>query len=257
MISKKIYLVLGENNDLGNKIHSYYIYKADKDVQTRTIKVIDGIIDDYTDSKLLSLSYDTTTRRLMKELIALKHEPNWNKIVMKILRGLKGLLLREIELSKPIRKPKDIRNYIKKELKKLDIYHKTDVIRINEEIKGIIKVNYLSLRYSPKYDSKKLSYYGLFESWRDTQFIFTLNFNKNLFIWDYINVEKSNRGKRLGTKSVLSIERIARKLGFTRFSVEYPNRAYWIKKLRYNIPYKYRIGSGKHEYTLEGYKEII
>ena len=114
----------------------------------------------------------------------------------------------------------------------------------------------MSKRFSPEYNPKKLSYYNVFEPWRDTQFIFTMNFNKNLFVWDYLNVHKPFHGKRIGTKCALFIEKMAKKFGFTRFSVEYPNRVYWIKKLNYKIPYKYRISSGRYNYTLEGYKEV-
>jgi GNAT superfamily N-acetyltransferase len=257
MLNKKIYCVLGENKDLGNKLHAHYIYDCDNATQAKIKLKIDDILREYSDKKLLGLAYDKNTRSLIQEFISLKKEPNWLKILNKILRGLKDLLNREIKMAEPILKPKSIISDMRKQLKKMSFYHKTDIIKIKEEKKGIIKINYLSTRFSPKYDSSKLSYYGLFEPWRDTQLIFTLNFNKNLFIWDYINVEESFQGKRIGTRGVLFVEELATKLGFKRFSVEYPNRAYWIKKLNYNIPYKYRIGSESfYPYTLEGYKEI-
>ncbi|MBU3940526.1 MAG: hypothetical protein KKH88_01200 [Nanoarchaeota archaeon] len=252
MLNKKIYSVLGENKDLGNKLHSYYVYKSNKKIQIKTKKKIESILNNYSDKKLVGLAYDKTTRKFIQELILLKKEKNWNKIVIKILKGLKDLLEREIKEAKIV--PKITTSNIKEELKKLPIYHKSDILKIKQE-KGLIKVDYLSKRFSPEYNKKKLSYYNIFEPWRDTQFIFTLNFNKNLFIWDYINIHKQFRGKRIGTKCALLMEKFAKKLGFTRFSVEYPNREYWIKKLNYKIPYKYRISSGKHNYTLEGYKE--
>jgi len=254
MLNKKIYLVLGENKDLGNKLHTHYVYECDKNAQIRIKSKVDDILEDYSDKKLLGLAYDRTTKKLIQELIYLKKEKNWSKILNKILKSLSDLLEREIEEAKHLSKPKLTK--IKKELLKIPIYDKSDIIKIKEDKKGIIKINYLSKRFSPKYNPKKFSYYGIFEPWRDTQLIFTLNFNKNLFIWDYINIEKSFHGKRIGTKCALFVEKLARKLGFTRFSVEYPNRAYWIKKLNYKIPYKYRVGSGKTEYTLEGYKEV-
>jgi len=256
MLSKNIYLVLGENKDLGNKLHAHYIYECDKKTQKKIKSKIEDILKNYFDRKLLGLAYDKTTRNLIQELISLKKVKDWSKVVVKILKGLRDLLEREIEKTEPIQKPKSVIKLLNDELKKLHIYHKTDIIKITKEKNGIIKVNYLSQRFSPKYNPKKMSYYGLFESWRDTQFIFTLNFNKNLFVWDYINVEKSFHGKRIGTKCALFVERLAKKLGFSRFSVEYPNRAYWIKKLNYKIPYTYRIGTGKYQYTHEGYKEV-
>ena len=255
MLNKTIYLLLGENKDLGNKLHAHYVYECDRNVQIRIKKKIESILKNYSDKKLLGLAYDKTTKKLIQELISLKKEENWFKVVVKILKGLRDLLNREIEKAKPILKSKSLIKNIKEELKKLTIYHPSDIIKITSK-NGSIKVNYLSKRFSPKYDPKKFSYYNLLEPWRDTQFIFTMNFNKNLFVWDYINVHKSFHGKRIGTKSALFVEKLAKQLGFTRFSVEYPNRGYWIKKLNYKIPYKYRISSGKHHYTLEGYKEI-
>jgi len=256
MLSKNIFLVLGENKDLGNKLHAHYIYECDKKEQNKIKSKIDDILKDYSDEKLLGLAYDISTKKLIQDLICVKKEKNWSKIVVKMLKGLRDLLEREIKKAKPIQKPKSVIKYVKRELEKLHIYHETDAIRITEEKKGLIKVNYLSKRFSPNYDPRKLSYYGIFQSWRDTQFIFTLNFNKNLFIWDYINVEKSFHGKGIGTKCALFVEKLAKQIGFSRFSVEYPNRAYWIKKLNYKIPSKYRIGSGKYQYTHEGYKEV-
>ena len=256
MLNKKIYFVLGENKDLGNKLHDHYIYDSDKKSQNKVKDKINILLADYSDKNLLNLAYNDLTKKLIKELISLKSEPNWFKIVNKILKGLNDLLEREIKKAKSLNKPKSVIKYISKELKKLHIYHNSDIVKIKEKKKGIIKIYYLSKRFSPKYNPKKLSYYGIFEPWRDTQFIFTLNFNKNLFICDYINVEKSFHGKQIGTKCALFVERLAKKLGFTRFSVEYPNRAYWIKKLNYKIPQKYKIGSGKYQYTLEGYKEV-
>ncbi len=255
MLPKKVYFVLGENKDLGNKLHSYYVYKCDRDAQTKIKSKIDDIIENYSDKKLLTLGYDEVTKKLLREFISLKKEPGWDKIMMKILKGLSDLLDREIKKAKKISKPASTISDIKKALNKLKIYHSSDIIKI-EEKKGIVHVNYLSRKYSPEYNPKKMSYYGIFEPWRDTQLVFTLNFNKNLFIWDYINVHKPFHGRKIGTKAALLVEKFARTLGFTRFSVEYPNRAYWINKLNYKIPYNYRISSGRYNYTLEGYKEI-
>ena len=253
MLNRAIYGVLGEEKDLGNKLHTHYVYESDRDTQEKTKKKIESIISNYSDTTLLSLAYDRTTKKLMRELMSLKSEKNWSRIVIKILKGLRKLLQREIEKAKPIPKP-TIQN-IKKGLMNLPSYHPSDTITL-EQKQGRIRVNYLRKRFSPEYDSKILTYYGMYESWRDTQFIFSMNYRKNLFVWEYINVHKKYQGKNIGTKGALSIEKLAKKLGFTRFSVEYPNRAYWINKLKYKIPLDYRIGSGKYQYTLEGYKEV-
>jgi len=60
----------------------------------------------------------------------------------------------------------------------------------------------------------------------------------------------------MGSGIISYCETLARGMGFTRFSVEYPNRGFW-EKVGYEIPEQYRIGeSGETNYTHEGYKEI-
>ena len=256
MLNKKLFLLLGDNKDLANRLHSYYVYLSDKEVQAEIKNKIDDILVDFTESKLREIAYDEKTRDLIQELIELKEEPNWKKVVIKMLKGLIELLDRELIKSTTIPKPKTIEDDIINEIKNWDIFHKTDLIEIKEIKPNIIKVNYLSKRLSPEYNSQKLSYDGVFQPWRDTQMIFTLYFNKNLFTWDYINVQESHQGKKIGTNAAKRIEQFIPGLGITRFSVEYPNRNYWIKVMNYEIPYKYRIGSGNYSYTHEGYKEI-
>ena len=82
--------------------------------------------------------------------------------------------------------------------------------------------------------------------------IFELNFNKNLFIWKYINVHKSLRGKGIGSKLIEFAEKLGRDLGFKRFTVEYPNREFWAK-IGYKVPERCDVGYG---YSHEAYKEI-
>jgi hypothetical protein len=256
MLDKKLYLIFGDNKDLGNILHSHYLYKCNMETQIKILNKISNIICDYNDLKFISLGYNKNSKNLIKELIAFKKEPNWDKIIIKFLKGLKTLLEREINKAKPLNIPPRIQEIIKTEIKKIPFYKKNSIVKISETKKDVITTNLLNLNYSPDYDPKKQSYYGKWEPWRDTQLIFKLNFNKNLFIWDYINVHKKFRGKRIGTNSAKRIEKFANKLGFTRFTVEYPNRKYWINKMNYEIPYKYRIGSGKYQYTHEGYKEL-
>ena len=256
MLNEKLFLLLGDNKDLANRLHSHYVYLSDRDVQAETKNIIDDILNDFKDYKLIEIAYNKRTRDLMQELIDLKEEPNWKKVVIKMLKGLRDLIDRELNRASTIPRPETIEKEILCEIKKWDIFHKTDLIEIKELKPDIIKVNYLSKRLSPEYNPKELVYDGVFQPWRDTQMIFTLYFNKNLFTWDYINVHKSHQGKKIGTNAAKRIEKFVAKLGITRFSVEYPNRNYWIKVMNYEIPYKYRIGSGNYSYTHEGYKEI-
>ena len=244
MLNKRIYLVLGKDNDLGNKLHSHYIYQSDRQTQIRIKHNINDILLDFEPRKIESLAYNDTTRNLLIELITLQNEANWEKIVVKILKALEQILKREIVEMKTIKKPSI--SHLKNKLTSLPFYDDSVLLTV-EEKRGLIEVDLLIRTLSPEYNGK-------FESWRDTQFRFKLNYLKNLFIWDYLNVHAPFRGNRIGTTNVLFIEDIASNLGFTRFSVEYPNRKYWIEKLNYDIPYCYRIGSGRYQYTLEGYK---
>ncbi|MFH1668328.1 MAG: hypothetical protein ABIA62_00200 [Candidatus Woesearchaeota archaeon] len=256
MLSKRLYLILGQDNDLGNRLHRHYVYLSSRKVQINVKSKIDDIIYDYRDKKLVGLGFNQKTKKLLQELIRAKKEPGWKNIVLRILKGLSDLLEREIVSAKEMEIPKSIQTTIIKELKKLKIYHKTDLINIKETKKGSLQINYLSKRLSPKFDGK-FKYDGILTPWRDTQMIFTLHFKKGLFVWDYINVHKSHHRKRIGTTSALNVEKVARKLGFKRFSVEYPNRKYWMNKLGYKIPIRYRIGpTGTKNYTHEGYKEL-
>lgn len=249
MLTKSMRKIFAGSNDLGNKIHSYYIYHSNKNIQLKAKKEFEDLLNSYSDKKFISLGPTKDSRDLIKKFIKLKNEPTWNKVVDKFIKGMIHLLEREITYSKEIPKPNNIINKIKRELKKIYIFNKEDIIKITEEYSSI-KVDYISKKYSPEYDGK-------YESWRDTQLIFSLNFEKGLFIWDYINIYPSLRGKGMGTKLSLFCEELAKGFGFSRFTVEYPNRKYWIKKMNYEIPYKYRIGSGERsDYTLEGYKEL-
>ena len=71
-------------------------------LQIKIKKKIESILKNYSDKKLLGLAYDKTTKKLIQELISLKKEENWFKVVVKILKGLRDLLNREIEKAKPI-----------------------------------------------------------------------------------------------------------------------------------------------------------
>ena len=251
MFNRKVYDALADDPGLlANKLHKRYVYESPLEKQIKIAELINSIIKRYSDEKFLKLGFNKDTKNLIKEVIACKNEPNWNKIILKFLKGMKSLLEREISRAHKTRKPKNILLLIKKELKKLHIYEKGDVIEVEESNFNILHVNYVSIQNSPKYDGK-------FKSWRDTQFQSTLYFDKGLFVWDYINIQDALRNKGMGTKLIVFCERFAKDLGFKRFSVEWPNRLYWSKKHNYEIPMKYKIGSSKKmPYTHEGYKEV-
>jgi len=249
VLNEKLYLILGKDNDLGNKLHSYYVYECKGSEQIEVKRRIDDLIECYSDSKLLGLSYDDVTTKMLQDLISLKDEPQWFEVVFRLLNGLSHLLDREIKRATVIPEPKTVVEDIKKELRRMPIYGESDVIRIEEEGPGMVKVDYLSRSYSPEYD-------GDFRIWRDTQFIFTLYYNKNMLMWNYINIHPSWRGKGIGSGIIAFCEEVAKNLGFTRFSVEYPNRGFW-EKMGYEIAEQYRIGESEEQnYTHEGYKEI-
>jgi GNAT superfamily N-acetyltransferase len=232
--------------NLGNIIHTHYIYLSDRDSQIEIKKNIDEIVIDFKPRKLVSLGYDDTSIRLINEFIDLKNEPNWEKIVVRILKALSLILQREIVEARPISKPEV--SIIESYLTQMPDYDAPHQIKI-EYISGGIQVHVLNKKLSPKHNDS-------FKLWRDTEFNFKMLFSKKLFTWEYLNVHDPYRGKNIGTSYVLFIEKMAKNLGFSRFSVENPTRRYWIKKLSYKIPYNYRIGSGRYQYTLEGYKTI-
>ena len=245
MLNKRLSHILMEKN-LGNKIHTHYVYHSDRESQIEIKKNIDDIVLDFNPRKLVSLGYNDTSIKLINEFIDLKKEPNWEKIVVRILKALRLILQREIVEARPISNP-DI-SHIEARLTQMPDFDAPHQIKI-EDVSGGIQIHVLNKKLSPKYDCG-------FELWRDTEFNFKLLFSKNLFAWEYLNVHDPYRGKNIGTSYVLFIEKMAQDLGFTRFSVENPTRRYWIKKLSYKIPYNYRIGSGRYHYTLEGYKTI-
>jgi len=252
MFTKKTYSALANDPGLlANKLHTRYVYELSAEKQVKIKELIESTIDNYSDDKLMQLAFNSETKRLIAELIACKREPNWQKVIHKFLKGMLNILEREISRARRIRKPARISKHILKAMKRLHIYKEGDIVRVEEPSLDIVKVNYISIFHSPEYDGK-------YKSWRDTEFKFSMYFDKGIFVWDYINVHRDLRGKGTGTKLVFFCEKMAKDLGFRRFSVEWPNRSYWVNKAGYDIPMNYRIGSSskKMEYTHEGYKEI-
>jgi hypothetical protein len=162
VLNKKLFLVLGDNKDLANRLHSHYVYLSDREVQIEIKNKIDDILVDFTDNKLREIAYDEKTRDLMQELIDLKEEHNWKKVVIKMFNGLSYLNDRELKKASGIPRPENIEVDIINEIKNWDIFHKTDHIKVKEIKSDIIKVNYLSRRLSPEYNLQKLTYDGVF-----------------------------------------------------------------------------------------------
>jgi hypothetical protein len=65
MLSKKIYSVLGENKDLGNKLHTHYVYSCERNVQRETRVKMKGILQEFSDTKLLGLAFDPISKNLL------------------------------------------------------------------------------------------------------------------------------------------------------------------------------------------------
>lgn len=237
-----------KDENLGNKLHSHYIYNSGPEAQLNAKKVIDSVINNYSDEGFSRLAYDSETRALMLGLVRLPHTQSWNVFKDGFLNGMSLLLDREIMKTHPLKLRKDTATTVLKSLQSLKIYDDKDIVSFKDG-DNFLKCDYISMNYSPEYDKK----FGL---WRDTQLIFTLYTDKGLFVWDYINVNEKFRGKGIGTNTVLGLEKLGQSLGFKRFSVEYPNRDYWTKKLGYDIPIDCMIGKGKYEYTHEAYKEV-
>lgn len=247
MLNETLYKALAADGLLANKLHSHYVYHADREEQQRAKALIENLIKDYSDKKFVRLGFNKTTKALIKELISYKDEPNWKEAIQKFFQGLIGLLERELEKAEKIEKPSYLKRLVQREFKKIHIWEKGDLLEIEKIKDHIFEVTYTSMAHSPTYEKK-------FEVWRDTRLTFQLNFEKNLFVWIYINIHKDFRGKGIGSKLIKFCENLAKDLGFTRFSVEWPNRKFW-EKHGYEIPKKYKIGTGKYAYTHEGYKE--
>ncbi|MHA1475929.1 MAG: hypothetical protein ACTSQ5_12175 [Promethearchaeota archaeon] len=256
MLNEKLYLIFCDENDLGDLLFNHHIHEANIKSQIETRTLIQELLNKYNDEKFIELGFDKNSKDLIKQFISCKYEKNWKEFIKKFLMGVLKLLEREISKSSRLKIPSKFPKNLQYEMTKLPIYHKNSIIKINEVQKGVFEINLLNLEYSPDYNPNQLNYYGKWESFRDTQLVFILNFNKNLLKWEYINVHKRFQGMRIGTKSALMIENFASKLGFSRFSVEFPNRQFWINKMGYDIPDRYKFGSGMYEYTLEAYKEI-
>lgn len=80
LLSEKLYLILGKDNDLGNKLHSHYVYECKRSEQREAKIKIGNLIEGYSDSKLLGLSYDDVTKKFIQDLISLKDEPQWFEV---------------------------------------------------------------------------------------------------------------------------------------------------------------------------------
>lgn len=262
-ISEKLREVLGRNKDLGNILHTYYIYECHRDKQMIAKAKISALLNQYKrggqfpEEGLLDLAgFDKTAKKYMRELIALKDEPDWNEIMEKLLQGLHHLLDREIVLAERMLRSERVKEHVMKELTKIHIYAPGDIIEVEGDSHGDGKltIHYLSMQHSPEYDEKINSYQGKWEPWRDTEMIFELNFNKGLFIWKYLNVHESLRGKEMGSKLVKFAEGLGKELGFRRFTVEYPNRRFW-KKMGYDVPKKCIIEEDDTGYAHEAYKQ--
>ncbi len=246
-MNKQIMGIIKDEN-LGNKLHSHYIYTIGPELQLKSKEVIDSVINNYSDEGFSRLAYDSETRALMHDLVGLPHTRSWNVFKDGFLNGMSLLLDREIMRTHPVKLRKDTASIILKSLQSLDIYSDKDILSFKDG-DNFLRCDYISMNYSPEYDKE-------FGIWRDTQFKFTLYTDKGLFVWDYLNVNKKFRGKGIGTKTVLELEKVGQSLGFKRFSVEYPNREYWTGKLGYDIPKDCMIGSGNNQYTHEAYKEV-
>ena len=87
MLNKRLSHVLMEKN-LGNNLHTHYIYHSERGSQIEIKNIIDDIGIDFNPRELVSLGYDDISIRLINEFIGLKDEPNWENIVVRILKAL-------------------------------------------------------------------------------------------------------------------------------------------------------------------------
>ena len=255
-LTRPLWLVLGDGANLGSKLMRHYVYESDRKTQIQVRSRIRQLLEDPDKQGLISLCFDEDSRVLLEKLMALRAEPNWRWVLDRWLGGLCELLDRELNRATAVYAPPTPVRTIEVALRRLPISSSGDLMKVREKQTGLFEVNYLNRAWSPDCDGAPLGEDGEFEPWRHTQFIFVLNFTRNLLVWQYINVHPRCRGKGIGTAAVGCIEAVARELGITRASVEYPHRRFWPMKLGYHLPYRYRIGWGRCQYTIEAYKEL-
>lgn len=240
--------IFGKVDDLGNKIHSRLIYNLGKEEQAVWISIVNDLIQGFNDEKLRHFAFDKKSSIAIEKLIKARTKENfktWMKVVLKFFKAIRFLLKREIREGRQLSQKKITKNIIS-QIKKQPFFLKDDILKLKKE-KDKFEIHYICPSKSPEYNCR-------FKLWRDTEFKFVIYRDKSLFVWDYINVDKSYRGKGFGSKIVKSVESIVSRYGIRRFSVEYPNRYYWRYKFGYVIPYNLCIG--KKGYSLEGYKQL-
>ncbi len=257
IFTDKTFSILCDPNVLGNKLPTKYIYQSTSREQKQAIEIIEKYLEHKRDIDLLKMAFDEDSEMLLGKLLKLKNEENWYLLTDKYLTSLLHLLKREIKNIKPelgskipIELINDITHFI-------PIYKDGDVLNHDLIINGVVEIDYIARGknnsdqlYSPNYTRK-------FEIFRDTQFTISLNFNQGLFVWYYLNVDPSHRGKGFGKALVKNIETYAHKIGFNRFSVEWPNRGFWVKHLNYNVEDEWLFQiEDDYAYSIEGYKEI-
>ena len=222
------------------------VYYADADTQRRVLERLPAALaaGDLA-AGLEAVVAGGRTGELVRDALPHRGEPGWEHPVRAVLEGVLPEIEREAARRRPLNRPADIEERARAFLAGLADADPTDVVEVAADPGGYVWVNYVSRRFSPRYDGAK-------GDWdRDTQYMFELHFGAGLFVWLSVATAKEFQGQGVGTRFLRAAERFAADLGFRRFAVIGPlNGPYWEQVMGYAVQ------KGPVIHYLEGYKEV-
>jgi GNAT superfamily N-acetyltransferase len=232
-------------NGLWGDLQCHYVYYADGPTQEQlTAALAVALARNDLEAGLLLLDGHDGIKAGVAALMAMREHPLWRDHAGEMLAELEREVGREVARRAPVPLPPDLGDRIRAAITGLPDYAMDDVLEIST---GPITtwVNYVSRRYSPRYD-------GTNGPWdRDTQYMFELVQGSGLLVWLSANTVKEFQGRGMGTRFFKACERMAFEAGYRRFSVLGPNNGpYWRDRMGYAC---FPTGILTH---LEAYKEL-
>lgn len=76
MLNQKLRSIFAGENDLGNKLHNYYIYHLIKSNQIIAKNKFLDLLNNYSDEKFVDIGHDDNSKTVIKKYIYCKNEPN-------------------------------------------------------------------------------------------------------------------------------------------------------------------------------------
>jgi len=239
------------NSGLWLDLHGTAVYYSTAEKQASFLSLIrEALAKEAYGPALRGIARGTAAELKVDGLIAAGNAPRWKELVGKYLEALAAGIERELAKRNSIPVPGDAEERIRRTFSGLGFFDPGDVLEIPDPAGDPFYVNYISRKFSPRYDGHE----GPWD--RDTQFKMELLFGSGLFVWLSANVSAEFRGKRMGTELIGKCEAMAAGMGFRRFSVPGPNREFW-GKMGYSVaPGQIVVIGPSHNPNLEAYKEI-